>query len=161
MKPIAILLLWLPWAAAAQIRPNFSGTWDLALDQSDFGKIPKPKKATDVIEHKGIHVQVKSTLVLPQGEFSTESQYTTNGVENLNKEQTGAVIKSTSRWVGRQLVTEAHVDAGKTTVHYTEKWSLGAAGKTLINDRVIKSNRGDLAQKLVYVKRAVLPVVKK
>lgn len=155
MRRIIALALVLAAAAAAQqkTRPNFSGTWELVASKSDFGKIPPPAKLTDVIEHKGPKIGVKSTVVLQGKEYSSEMNYTTDGALNVNFESGGTRIKSRSRWAAGVLVTEAEVDAEKVTAKFTERWQLADGGKTLRNERVLATKQGDVVQKLVYAKK--------
>ncbi|MBI3695116.1 MAG: sulfatase-like hydrolase/transferase [Acidobacteria bacterium] len=152
MKRWCVLFLALAWALFAQGKPNFSGTWELVLDRSDFGRIPPPKKSTDVITHREPKIKWKTTLLLPQGQFSEEFNYTTDGAENTNVSQ-GTTMRSHSRWDQGMLITEFDLYAKGPPTHFTERWRLADGGKTLINERVLVTKRGDVIQRLVYAKK--------
>ncbi len=42
-------------------KPNFSGSWTLNADKSDFGPMPKPQRIDYVMVHKDPELNVKST----------------------------------------------------------------------------------------------------
>lgn len=154
MRKLCLLALALGFVGAAQTsKPNFSGHWELVLAKSDFGKIPPPKRVTNVVEHREPYIKVKSTMVVEQGEFSADMSYRTTGAEDMNDSH-GAVMKTKSRWEQRVLVTEGEVEAGHTIVRFKERWRLVDEGKTWINDRVmVTPGQGEVVQKLVFAKK--------
>ena len=152
MKRLCVLFLALAWAVFAQGKPNFSGAWELVLDKSNFGPMPPPKKSTDVITHREPKIKMKSTMVIPQGEFSEEFNYTTDGAENTNVSQ-GTTMRSHSRWEQGMLITEFDLYVKGTPTHFIERWRLADGGKTLINERTFVTPRGDRLQRLVYAKK--------
>ncbi len=157
MKKVLLLALGLALVSPAQkttkTHPNFSGTWELVQAKSDFGKIPPPKKLIDVVHHQGTKITVKSTTVIGSQEYTTNMNYTTTGQQDINFEPTGTRIKSRSRWVGSELVTEAEIELKGSVTRFKERWRLADRGKTFMNTRVINTKQGDVVQKLVYAKK--------
>jgi len=139
-------------ATGQKRRPNLSGTWELALAKSDFGKLPPPEGVTNVIEHREPNLVVRSTMKIKQGEFSAEDRYTTDGQENINKTTT-TLMTSRTRWVGDELVIEAEMEFQGRKVQFTERWKLSEAGRTLTTHRVMKTPSGDVPQRLVFSKK--------
>ena len=152
MNRLCLLFLALPWVLFSQSKANFSGTWELVLSRSDFGPLPPPKKSTDVITHRDPKIKVKSTMVIPQGEFSEEFNYTTDGTENTNVSH-GTTMRSHSRWEQGVLITEFDLYAKGAPTHFIERWRLAEGGKILINERTFVSPRGNREQRLVYAKK--------
>src|SRR5688500_18844230 len=64
--------------STAQNKPNFSGTWKLNVDKSDFGGGPKPSPYIMTIEHK--EPNISSIVTIKDGVKDT-SNYTTDDKE--------------------------------------------------------------------------------
>ena len=153
MGKFCLLVLVFCLAAPAQKgKPNFSGTWELVIEKSDFGSLPPPKKVINVIEHKEPMLTMKSHLSLPQGDYTSDFKYRTSGAEDVN-ESYSSVMKTRAQWVKQELVIEGDIETRAQVVHYTERWQLLDGGKTLVNNRTVKAGKEDIVQKLVYVKK--------
>lgn len=150
---------WFLWAAAvaaaadpkASRPPNLSGAWELALEKSDFGRMPPPKSVLNIIEHKEPFLTVNSTLELPQGKYTTVLKYRSTGAQDEN-DSYGATMTSWSKWFGNEFVIEGEVVAQAKWVRFRERWSLADGGKTLINNRVMIMANGEVPQKLVFIR---------
>jgi hypothetical protein len=152
MRRLTLLVFAAFLAALAQSgRPNFSGTWELALAKSDFGRYRAPKKVTLTIKHQEPKIGMSIAMEVPRGRFQTEATYTTDGTLNTNRDRNMA-IRTRSHWEKQQLVLEGLVEGGKSPVKVVERWSLADQGKTFINERVLSLPKGDMKQKLVYTK---------
>ncbi len=137
--------------AFAADKPNFSGTWKLNVDKSDFGPMPKPEKADFVIVHKDPELNVKQTAVGSMGEVTSDVKILTDGTEFTNNTR-GQEVKGTAKWEGQTLVVTQHLDMQGTTVTFVQKWSLSEDGKTITQDFNISTPQGELTQKAVLEK---------
>ncbi len=154
VKKLGLLLLSLSLASWAQSgKPNFSGTWDLQVDKSDFGPMPGPQAQTTVIEHKDPKLKVTSKSKSDRGERTVERTLTTDGQENTN-EVAGAQWKSKTRWVENELVTESQFEAQGAKIQMKDHWKLSDDAKTFTVERALSSEMGEAAQKLIYTKKS-------
>jgi hypothetical protein len=139
-------------AAAAQAKPNFSGTWKLNTSTSDFGRLPHPEKATATIEHADPNLQLTSDLTGPRGQQVTKFKFTTDGAEVTNVN--GPVeLKSRAKWDGDVLVIESKGAFQGNDVTMIDKWSLSEDGKTARQSRHITVSQGEFDQTYVYDKQ--------
>jgi hypothetical protein len=152
-----ILTLFVATAAAAQdTRPNFSGTWKLDVDKSDFGPAPPPESMVLVIEHADPNLKSSSTQKSAQGELTNTRTLTTDGKDNVNKIRTMAGdqdVKSTSTWNGTKLDTMYRLDVQGLTLDVVDSWGLSEDGKILTISRDLKTSQGDFTQKMVFNKQ--------
>src|SRR3954454_7729611 len=103
----AVVLLTIS-AAAQSAPPNFTGTWTLDASKSDFGPMPGPESIVMVVDHKEPAIKVNVTQKSQMGDATTDSNYTTDGKNNVNKMRGPAGeqdITSTTRWNGTSLTT--------------------------------------------------------
>lgn len=148
----AALIVTAALAGSAQdAKPDFSGKWVLDTAKSDFGMLPPASAQTHVIEHKDPKLKVNTTTKGPQGETSSERNYTTDGKENTNT-QGPQEIKSTTKWDGKRLVTESKREIQGNIIEIKDTWELSEDGKGLTISRDLKSPQGETSQKLIYNK---------
>lgn len=150
---IALTLLVVSPAWAQDAKPDFSGTWNVDLAKSDFGPLPPPESIAQVIVHKEPALKVSSTVKNAMGTISNERNLTTDGKENaytLKNPAGEQVVKSTSTWSGKKLMTTMKVDTQGVTIDINDAWELSADGKVLTMTREVKTPQGDFAQKAVY-----------
>src|SRR5690349_11710061 len=87
---LAAVLTFAATPALAQVKPNFSGTWNLDVAHSDFGPSPAPESMTLTIVHKDPSLKVSSTQKSgDMGEVKNERNITTDGKDNINKMSMG------------------------------------------------------------------------
>src|SRR5271157_5034708 len=87
--------------AAAQSKPNFSGTWKMNAAKSDFGPIPGPDSRTDIIEQSDAAIKEGVDAVGgPQGDQKYSLTYNLDGSETVNSPAPGIDIKNTAKWDG-------------------------------------------------------------
>jgi hypothetical protein len=111
-------------------RPDFSGTWKLNIEKSNFGPIPAPKSRVDKIQHKDPSLQFTSTRVTEEGEETVTLTLTTDGKENTNSVR-GTEVKSTGKWEGAALVIDSKANIGGNELSIKDKFTLSEDGKTL------------------------------
>ena len=155
MNKLCLLLLALGLAplAAQDGKPDFAGAWDLQLDKSDFGPLPRPESVTYTVEHKEPKVTLTTRSKTAQGEATSVRNHTTGGEENTNQVQ-GREWKSKTRWEGNELVTESQYETqqfGK--VKLKERWQLSEDRKTLTVARSFASELGEAEQKYVFARQ--------
>ena len=135
----------------AMAKTDFSGTWKIVLDKSDFGPMPPPEKVEQIVEHKENDLKVNVTQVGQQGEVKMELNYSTE------KETTNTFrntpMKSTAKWDGDKLVVVSKLEFQGNEVVIQDTWSLADEGKTLTLDRKLNTPQGDLEMKQVFIKQ--------
>lgn len=140
----------------AQSKPNFSGEWKMVPARSDFGMRPVPTTAVQKITHNDPELRVVNTITNDQGTFTTESTYTTDGKECVNKGRMGDV-RSSLKWDGNALIIGSRMDFQGNEVAITDKWTLSEDGKTLTMNMHIASTMGEGDARIVYEKSEPLP----
>jgi hypothetical protein len=139
-------------ALPAAAKPNFSGSWKLDADRSDFGPQPPPSKMNRTIKHADPELSYTTSQDGPQGEMTTETKVSTDGKEFTNQ-MMGMDIKGTATWEGDVLKISNKLDLGGNEVLIEEKWSLSEDGNTLTSNLLIKSPQGDFEMKIVMLKQ--------
>lgn len=139
-------------AMAADQKPNFSGAWILIAAKSDFGSAPAPQSMLTQIEHKEPEIVVRSKVTNPQGEYTSEYRYITDGRENTNTVR-GSEIKSRVNWEGSVLKVAARAVNAGAQVEFADEWSLSANRKTLTMTRTISAPQGRVQQRYVFEKQ--------
>jgi hypothetical protein len=140
-------------ALFAQAKPNFTGEWTLVPAKSDFGMMPAPSSAVQKITHNEPQLKVVNTQTGDQGTMTTESTYTTDGKECLNKGPMETQVKSKLKWDGDVLVVDSAMDFQGTPVTITNRMALGDAGKTLTVNVHFSAPMGEGDAKMVFEKK--------
>jgi hypothetical protein len=138
-------------AMPAAAKPDFSGTWKLVADKSDFGPMPPPEKYEQVVAHKDPELKLSVAQVGQQGELKSDMSYNTEGKETTN-EIRGNAVKSTAKWDGDALVIESKLDLQGNELKLSDKWVLSEDGKTLTMNRKINAPQGEFEMKMVLAK---------
>jgi hypothetical protein len=149
---LALVVTGLAAGAVADDKPDFSGKWKMDVAKSDFGPMPAPESQTSVIDHKDPKLKVTATVKGgPQGDRTSESNYTTDGKEVTNK-QGEVEIKTVGSWDGKNLVLKSKLEFQGTPVEITETWTLAEGGKQMTIARALKTGMGDFSQTSVFTK---------
>lgn len=144
--------LFIGLAGMAQAKPNFSGTYKLNVDKSDFGPLPPPTSITLNIDHADPDLKVSTSSSGPQGDQNYDMKYTTDGKESTNK--VGPMeAKSTCTWDGDDLAVNTNLDANGMQIGIKGKWSLSSDGKTLTQNAHINSPQGEVDIKYIFDKQ--------
>ena len=138
----------IPAAGRAQTVPNLSGTWVLAVDQSDFGAMPGPTARTDIIDHQEPKLTIKRTV----GEVNLDLTYGVDGKVWKNTTPQGEV-SSTLKWEGQALVISSSISVQGNEVAITDRLTLSADGKTLTQARTLSVQGQEIAQRLVFARK--------
>lgn len=139
-------------ATPAAAKPNFSGTWKLVADKSDFGPMPAPDKMEYVIDHKDPDFKAKVTQAGQQGEVTMDVNYNTEGKETTNTMR-GNPVKSTTKWDGDKIVINSKIDFQGNEITLSDAWSLAEDGKSVTIVRKVNSPMGELEMKIVLAKQ--------
>lgn len=110
--------------------PNFTGTWKLNIEKSNFGPAPAPDSRVDKVEHKEPALHVDSTRVQQGVEDKISLSLTTDGKENSNTVN-GAELKSKLKWEGAALLIDSAANVEGKAISLKDKWTLSPDGKTL------------------------------
>ena len=132
-------------ALAQGAKPDFSGSWVLDKEKSDFGGTPAPESMTEVIEHHEPRIVITTTTKQSSGEDRRVVRLTTDGAENAN-EFAGHEVKTKTHWDRDKLVT---VVEDQTGMQFTETRALSANRKI----QTITLDSGVGQQKLVMTKK--------
>src|SRR5215475_5892297 len=132
---IAVTIAILVVANPALAKPNFSGSWKMVVDKSDFGPMPPPEKYESVVDHSDPDMKVKTAQSGAQGDFELEFKYSTE--KETTNELRGNASKSTAKWDGDALVIETKLDFQGNEIKFTERWTLSEEGKTVTIARKI------------------------
>ena len=132
-------------AHAQGARPDFSGSWVLDKEKSDFGGTPAPESMTEVIDHREPKIVITTITKQSSGEDRRVVRLTTDGAENAN-EFARHQVKTTTHWDGDKLVTVVQDQAG---MQFTETRALSANRRT----QTVTLDSGMGQQKLVMTKK--------
>jgi hypothetical protein len=141
------------WASPASAEvSNLSGTWNLDVEKSDFGKRPKWKNATLQVEHKEPSLKYTLTGTTADGkplkiEFSGAidgKEYPVVGSPYSSKASITRVNNSTTKGV-------ATSDDGKTVETYTV--TVSKDGKKFERKGTVKGPEGEFKNHALYEKQ--------
>jgi hypothetical protein len=135
----------------AQKAPNFSGTWVMVPDKTDYGPMPGPSARTDVIEQNGAAITIKRSVTTPEGEVKVDLAMAVDGKPHKNTTPQGELV-STLAWEGEVLVISSEVSTPNGPATIVDRMSLDAEGKTLTQKRSIQVGGQEIAQTIVLAK---------
>ena len=141
----------------AQSKPDFSGTWNLNVNKSDFGPVPGPNSETVVITQNGTKVTEGVKYEDDQGKQSYDLAYTTDGAEIVYPAESAPHVgivtlqKLKANWQGNALVvSEVLKYQEDADVTGTISRSLSSDGKVLTMDFDLMTPMGAIARKYVF-----------
>lgn len=138
--------------ARAWDKPNYTGDWKLNAGKSDFGPMPAPEKMNRTVKHEDPNLKITTTQTGPQGEFTSELNFTTDGKPSTNKVR-GQDVTGAAKWDGDTLTVSAKREVQGMEITTNERWTLSEDGKTLTIDNKINTPQGDFDVKLVMDKQ--------
>ena len=138
--------------ATAADKPNFTGTWKMNSEKSDYGPVPPPEKMDRTIKHEDPKLSMNTVSVGPQGENKSEATYTTDGKESVNK-LLGVEVKSVAAWDGPNLTIKYKREVQGMEISFVENWTLSAEGKVLTIVNNLSTPQGEFALKIVMDKQ--------
>ncbi len=142
-----------PAAASTGAHANYSGTWKLSIDKSDFGPLPPSNSRTDIIAHSEPALQDAVSDDGAQGKMDYVLKITTDGKEATNNAG-GMDTKSVASWDGSNLVVDTKLSFQGTDVAIKTVWILSADGKTLTQNAHLNAGPiGEADQKFIFEKQ--------
>ena len=112
--------------AAAQTKPDFSGSWKMNREKSKFFQADGgPDNLLIKVDHKEPAFVEDWKMSTPDGERGFQAKYTTDGKET-DQEVMGRMAKTIAKWEGDALVIEFKTAEG----FFNRKIKLSADGKT-------------------------------
>jgi hypothetical protein len=147
-------------ASFAQQETNYSGTWKLNVDKSDFGPVPGPSSETQVIEQSGETIKVKVHAQTEQGKTEFLMTLLTDGKEvaipaddPLAHPAPEATLEAmTASWDGAVLVVNEKLTYGGDPVSGVARYTLSPDGKVLTVHSDYTSQMGDASRTFVFDK---------
>jgi hypothetical protein len=121
---------------AAQTHTDFSGKW--ALDPKSVAGSMGPASMTMTVKQDAKTIALETVASGQMGEMKSAISFNVDGSESKNtvKGPAGDLeLVSTGKWDGPSFVVTTKADIQGTTMTQTEKWTLGADGKTLTLER--------------------------
>jgi len=145
----------IPFAARAQGKPDFSGTWTMDTAKSD--PAPQGRGGGGM---GGGSVTVKQTAtelsITSEGRQGPQTMtYKLDGSESTNQVmgRGGAqTVKSKAKWDGSSLVIDTTRDMNGTTVTTKEVRRLDSGGKEMVVETTAQTPQGEQKRKVVYTK---------
>jgi hypothetical protein len=142
MKKLVYLICCGALAAGAG-KPDFSGTWKLDSQKSNFGSLPAPAKYERVIEHSGLAVHVTTHQATASGEQTIETRFGTDG-EFVENHYASGVARVSGRWNAGNLEVETRRELQGKALTSVENWSLSSDRSTLTVKNHIETPNGPL-----------------
>ncbi len=133
--------------------PDFSGTWRLSAEESDFAGKSAPKEKSEVIQHKDPSLTENVKQVDDDGSRTGVYQYMTDGQQTTNS-AFGQQNTSTASWDGQDLVIHTTSRVGGKTSAFNDRWTLSLDGSILTVRRHYEGEGIRSDQMLVYHKDA-------
>lgn len=140
-------------ALPALAKTDFTGDWKLNVTKSTFGDFPGPDSMTIKVTHADPKLSTVSKQTGQMGEIEMKADYTTDGKECTNEGFQGSPMKSVVKWDGDALAIDTKGQFGDANFTMTQKWTLSEDGKTLTVAQNIKSDMGEIDQKLIFEKQ--------
>ena len=157
MAPWRLGFVLLSIGIASAQAPNLSGTWQLNVQKSSWGKHPKPTGGTVVIEHQEPAFKYSGTIEVENGTETSEGQrsFSFNGaIDGKEYPVTGAAGagKMTIRRVN-PTTTVSELKSSDGAVLETAKTTISADGKRLTRAVKAAGPGGEVSWTEVYDRR--------
>ena len=149
---LSLLVSAAPRSAAAQAKPDFSGTWVLDLAKSDFGMMPAPISRTDVIDHQEPALTIGRTQKTANGEVTANLVYAVDGQPYLN-DAAGQQVTSTLAWDGTTLVITSSLTIPQGELSIVDRMTLSEDSKTITTHRTLSVSGQEIVQTSVMQKQ--------
>jgi hypothetical protein len=144
----------LPFAARAQGKPDFSGTWTLDTAKSDpapAGRGGGGGAATQTIKQTGTELSIQT-----EGRQGPQTMtYKLDGSESKNEQmgRGGAqTVVSKAKWDGSSLVIESTREIQGMSITSKEVRTLDSGGKEMKIETTIQAPQGEQKRNVVYTK---------
>jgi len=144
-----------PARDAAHPLAGFDGRWVLDAGRSDFGSAHSVLRSReDELASDGERLRVRSRSVRANGD-STSLDYVYCADSTSENLLSGQLVRTTGRHAGNAIEFVSVVKLLLLELRAEERWSLAAAGDTLVMERTARSPLGNQHQVLYFAKRGV------
>ncbi|HEX4809930.1 MAG TPA: hypothetical protein VH325_13415 [Bryobacteraceae bacterium] len=134
----------------AASKPDFTGKWELAVDESNFGNAPKPARMTlEASNNDGVMHSVQTTYTAQEPETLEGNWYLDGKRHSSDKPAPGY---SVTKWQDDTLVNERV--SNDRAYHETTRLSLSRDGKTATEEVDSKTPNGTNHVKLIWHKQS-------
>jgi hypothetical protein len=138
---------------AGQAKPDFSGTWTMVADKSDFGPMPAPASMTRTITHKDPVLKVVIVQTGgPMGDTTIETNFTTDGKPQQNT-VSGNPMTTVAKWDGAAITLHTNTSQQGVDILLDDRYELSNAGKTLTITRKITTPDEPFTITIVFAKK--------
>jgi len=149
-----------PAPAPAAAKPNFSGTWKINLDKSEFGQVPPPTSETNVITQTGNDIKIAITSDGDRGKEVYTTPFTIGAGETpLPKDSFPdsaefKILSSKGEWHDTALVVTQKITYQDSPGVITSTLTLSPDGKQLTKSTLISlDTMGDFDTKTFFDKQ--------
>jgi len=122
---IALTFCLCTFTAAAQTKPNLTGTWKMNSSKSKFVN-NGPSEITIKFDQRDSSFTESLTITENNGEHKADLKYTADGKETTNQIENGPV-QTTAKWEGETLVIEVKSEQNL----FVRKITISSDGKTM------------------------------
>jgi hypothetical protein len=129
-------------------RPDFSGTFTLNRELSDFAFLKPPRMRVDSIVHADAELAVTTLQIDTNGANTTVRRFNIGG-EPVTIEVLGKARELRARWDENELVVETSWDHSGNVRVLTDRWTLSANRRQLVVNRHQEMNGGAVRQRFV------------
>ncbi len=129
-------------------RPDFSGTYKLNAELSDFANLKAPRMRVDSVVHDEPSLAVTTLQIDAGGANSTVRRCQTDDVP-VSLEVAGKTRQLRARWEGQGLVVETSWEHNGQQRLVQDTWHLSANRKQLVIVRRQEAAQGTLVQRFV------------
>lgn len=146
---------------AATAKPDFTGTWQLNLEKSDYDQVPPPQDEVLVFAKTGSTFTVATTSDNERGKEVYTLPFATDGTETPTPTGTFAntatlqYLSTKGEWQGSSLVLSQKIMYQDSPGTLKSVLTLSPDGKTLTCAMHISVNQGEFDTTAVYDKKPV------
>jgi hypothetical protein len=141
---LGLVLSYLPVAAAS--KPDFTGTWELDIKRSDFGKAAKPARMTIQSTMEGEMMRSVQTTYVQQDTQTVEYTWYVDGKQHATDKPVPGY--SITRWDDTTLVSDRQSNDGE--YRETIRMSLSADGKIATETVQTVTPSGSNKERLIW-----------
>jgi hypothetical protein len=135
--------------SATELRPDFSGIWELNLEKSIL-RGPAPKRILVKIEHREPELVQQILITYADGNKLRMTAMFETGASRDNLIGR-ATMRTHARWEGSELLLESTMKTSRRELHYKDYWFLSSDGRTL----TMEHRDDDLAGQISVLERSV------
>ena len=150
LRPILVLTISLMFLGLLFAGADFSGTWRLNAQESDFGMFPAPDKMTYRISHEDSQLVIAWEFVGSRGAMNGTATYKTDGSEVTNT--FGRLdLTSKAHWEDAVLKVKSWGDMGGNRLEFKDSFMLESPTRLKV-ERVVDGPGGTINQLMVFDK---------